>query len=391
MPNALPDPNLLKNIPPEVLSTIPGEKAPPGVIPNFENPQTQVPVIIGVGSAFLVLACFCFFIRIYTRIAISKTWKWDDLTITLGFLFSLVYFGATVNGCVNGIAGRHTWEIHLDKLLGNASLYQNYLTVIMATPALGLIKLSLFIQYYLLFKVRRYVRISVYIGATLSGLFYIATSVTAFVMSSPWPGESILEGTLSWHYLKFAEFSIPTGIIGMLVDLVLLILPMPAVWQLQLSTSKKIGIILVFMTGGLAVAASAANLYYRTLLQNDITDASWKVGYVLIWSKIEMFAGITASSMPAVRQFFSSRTGIFSKTSRPSFTATISGIRARSKRSGHEELLNKDMAIKQWGYKGKSDEENSFSPSEETRESLRMNNVFPRAPAPATWSTRQSR
>lgn len=128
---------------------------------------------------------------------------------------------------------------------------QDYITTVMATPALGLIKSSLFIQYYLLFRPLRWVRISVWIGATISTAFYVAVSITAFVLESPWPGESLLEGILSWHYLKFAQFSIPTGVVGMLVDWYLLILPIPAVWTLQMSTAKKLGVLIVFMTGGL--------------------------------------------------------------------------------------------------------------------------------------------
>ncbi len=128
---------------------------------------------------------------------------------------------------------------------------QDYITTVMATPALGLIKSSLFIQYYLLFRPLRWVRISVWIGSIISTTFYVAVSITAFVLDSPWPGESLLEGILSWHYLKFSQFSIPTGVIGMLVDWYLLILPIPAVWILQMSTVKKVGVLVVFMTGGL--------------------------------------------------------------------------------------------------------------------------------------------
>ena len=123
----------------------------------------------------------------------------------------------------------------------------------MATPALGLIKCSLFIQYYLLFRPLRWIRICVWIGAAVSVTFYVAVSITAFVLNSPWPKETFLEGILSWHEIKFANFSIPTGIMGMLVDWYLLILPIPAVLALQMSTARKIGVLVVFMTGGLYV------------------------------------------------------------------------------------------------------------------------------------------
>jgi hypothetical protein len=126
---------------------------------------------------------------------------------------------------------------------------QGYVTVIMVTPALGFIKFSLFLQYYHLFKIVRGVGISVYIGAVLSGTFYTAVSITAIVLTSPWPGESLLDGLLSWHYVKFTDFSIPTGVIGMLVDCILLVVPIPAIWQLQLSLRKKICVLLMFMTG----------------------------------------------------------------------------------------------------------------------------------------------
>lgn len=128
---------------------------------------------------------------------------------------------------------------------------QNYVTTIMATPALGFTKCSLFIQYYLLFRPLRWVRITVWIGVTLCAAFYIPISIAAFILNSPWPGETFFEGVLSWHYLKFAKFSIPTGVIGSLADWYLLILPIPAVLKLKMSTPKKIGLLIVFMTGGL--------------------------------------------------------------------------------------------------------------------------------------------
>lgn len=89
-----------------------------------------------------------------------------------------------------------------------------------------------------------------WIGATISVSFYVAVTLIAFVLNSPWPGESLVEAFLSWHYHKFAQFFVPTGVIGMLVDLYLFILPIPAVLDMQMSAAKKLGVLIVFMTGG---------------------------------------------------------------------------------------------------------------------------------------------
>lgn len=72
------DAKLIESIPLAVLKTMPAATPPPGIQPNFADPPTQVPVILGVGITFLVLAVLCFSIRIYTKLAIAKNWKWDD-------------------------------------------------------------------------------------------------------------------------------------------------------------------------------------------------------------------------------------------------------------------------------------------------------------------------
>lgn len=91
----------------------------------------------------------------------------------------------------------------------------------------------------------------VWTGATISTLFYVAVTVTAFALESPWPRETFLEDILSEHYAKFQKFSVPTGVIGTLVDWYLLILPIPAVLGLQISMARKVGILIIFMTGAL--------------------------------------------------------------------------------------------------------------------------------------------
>ena len=72
------DPQLIQSIPPALLGTLPAGQPPPGIQPDFADPPTRVPVILGVGITFAVLAVICFSIRIYTKLAITKNWKWDD-------------------------------------------------------------------------------------------------------------------------------------------------------------------------------------------------------------------------------------------------------------------------------------------------------------------------
>lgn len=72
------DPKVIESIPLAVLKITPAETPPLGIRPDFVNPTTRVPVILGISIAFLVLAIFYFSIRIFTKLVIVKKWKWDD-------------------------------------------------------------------------------------------------------------------------------------------------------------------------------------------------------------------------------------------------------------------------------------------------------------------------
>lgn len=61
----------------------------------------------------------------------------------------------------------------------------------------------------------------------------------------------MLEDMLSWHYAEVAKFTIPIGVVGVLVDVYLLVLPIRVVLGLQMAVAKKVGIAVMFMTGAL--------------------------------------------------------------------------------------------------------------------------------------------
>lgn len=51
--------------------------------------------------------------------------------------------------------------------------------------------------------------------------------------------------------MNFIAFAMFTAIFNIVIDVLILALPVPIVWQLHLETSKKIGVLGLFMLGGL--------------------------------------------------------------------------------------------------------------------------------------------
>ncbi|KAI9661346.1 MAG: hypothetical protein M1831_003079 [Alyxoria varia] len=133
--------------------------------------------------------------------------------------------------------------------------------------ALGFAKLSLFLLYLQLFWPLRWLRICVYVGAPLTAAFYGSTTIVQFYFMTPAHGQTQFERLLSPEQGKAVSLYLPISAVGLCIDIFLLALPIKSVLQLQLRGRKKIGLLLIFMTG------------------------------ILI---IELYAGITVICMPSI-------------------------------------------------------------------------------------------
>ena len=88
-----------------------------------------------------------------------------------------------------------------------------------------------------------------YIGATLTTLFYWGATIATLVLSTPRGGENWTADFQTEREQKMAGLSIPISSMGLAIDIILFILPSVAIHQLQLHTKRKIGLMLIFSTG----------------------------------------------------------------------------------------------------------------------------------------------
>ncbi|KAI9691708.1 MAG: hypothetical protein M1822_007780 [Bathelium mastoideum] len=86
----------------------------------------------------------------------------------------------------------------------------------------------------------------------------------------------------SWLFIPFYTALASTNVI---TDVILLVLPMPEIYKLQIPWQKKIGLVVVF-TLGIFVCAIAV---YRitTLKEIDPKDITWSNTYAGLWTAIE--------------------------------------------------------------------------------------------------------
>lgn len=160
---------------------------------------------------------------------------------------------------------------------------------------LGWTKLSLLLMYYRIFRVPYFKKMAWIVGSfvfawviTITFLFIFICIPVAKLWYPDLPGRCINQvGT----WIANAASTIFT-------DIVILCLPLPPIWKLQLGKSEKLGLTAAFAIGSFVVFASA----YRTsvLFTYTSTDPSYTLAPTVGWTEIEMSAGIVSANLPTM-------------------------------------------------------------------------------------------
>ena len=115
-------------------------------------------------------------------------------------------------------------------------------------------KLSLLLLYYRLFALHQWMRYLIYLGVGLSFALCVASLGVFGYLCLPHRGEGWLQAALSARcHQQFFLIAYVRGPLNLLSDLYLLLLPLPAVWELHVPLQKKLGISGIFLTGSLYV------------------------------------------------------------------------------------------------------------------------------------------
>ncbi|KAL9636436.1 MAG: hypothetical protein Q9164_002821 [Protoblastenia rupestris] len=131
-------------------------------------------------------------------------------------------------------------------------------------------------------------------GMVITGLFYLASMIAFVVMCAPKDGHSqssYLRALALPQCARARESQIGVGVVNVVSDLYLILLPLPAVWGLQMPFRKKLGVSSMFLTGSIAVVSSTVALVYRVdeVISDDKT---WVAIPVRVTSTIELTAGL---------------------------------------------------------------------------------------------------
>ncbi|KFA64284.1 hypothetical protein S40285_06070, partial [Stachybotrys chlorohalonatus IBT 40285] len=114
---------------------------------------------------------------------------------------------------------------------------------------------------------------------------------------------------VSYHWRQYTDpdavgecidapvFYLANGCIGLVVDVAILLVPIPTVYKLKLALSQKIMVCGILLLGSFVCVASAVRIVMMYRLVNA-AGFTWAMSNVFIWSCCEPFVGIICACLP---------------------------------------------------------------------------------------------
>ncbi|KAI0199489.1 hypothetical protein F4808DRAFT_213140 [Astrocystis sublimbata] len=274
----------------------PDQTPTPGDLPGFFQPDDH---LIAASALTVFISLGVIAARTYTKAAILRDFDHTDCVLMIA--------GALVVAFVFFAAG----AVSIDYLM-----ILNGLQIIYG-PIMFSAKYVVLRQIEVVFfnhsrKALAFIAIRVLIWANL--LFYTTTSI-AFIFGCI-PRAKISDVSIPGKCINAHAATVASSGINVVSDLIIFILPIIAIWQLQIPPKKKIGVAVVFGAGVLAIVTSIVRLYYSILLART-DDAMHIVRPLGVWVLGELTAVILVACLPYLPRLYHHVLLKFRKTGSP--------------------------------------------------------------------------
>ncbi|KAI0880613.1 uncharacterized protein GGS22DRAFT_174350 [Annulohypoxylon maeteangense] len=292
----------------------------------------------GIVVTCLALSVISFGLRIYARKVSAANLWWDDYWMSLPMLICIAMSTNDFVGLVYG-SGQH--QADLDNQTVQSFMKNLYLYEIFWSIGVFSVKVGILIFYWRVFHTRAF-RVSAIAVGTFSLMIFLVNFFT-FVFQCT-PIKSFWEGNLE-DCIDRNAFYLASAIINVAGDIAVLTLPLPVVWRLHTSRSKKWSLSFLFLLGAFVCIASI----FRIVGVYEIDPADFTFSNLAggLWSTVEVEIGFICANLPAIRPVVFKWFGLGS--SAPGYASGSAGPRQYgisskgATRSGHVILRSRNQ------------------------------------------------
>ncbi|KAH8204966.1 hypothetical protein TruAng_000849 [Truncatella angustata] len=219
---------------------------PPDGINLNENQRFGHDVSVVV---LLVIATVGVALRLAARIVQKSGLKADDYAIIVALMLGFGTGGLSIAGG-NFAAGRHIWATKMNDFVTMMKILYSYTYIYAAAVATTKVSILLFYRRIFGFEGKVW-RISLTTGAVLTASYPLIIWLTMASCCKPvshfWSRFVGSSGTC----IDINTFFLALGIINMLIDIIVLVIPIPKILALNMTPNKKLGICGIFLLGSL--------------------------------------------------------------------------------------------------------------------------------------------
>lgn len=246
-------------------------------------------------------------LRCVARIQVAKRLWWDDATALIALGFLIVASGIGLASFSLGY-GSHYWDI--DPNNGKAILKMFYAQQMLYILIQAFAKASIAFFYARVFINRRF---QLVIKCLIVLFFTQGIMFMMLLVFQCRPIESNWDRYIKGRCFNVAAIAYGGAACSILEDILLIILPIPELLKLQLSSKKRTALVFMFALGSFACVASMVRLQYLVSFA-DSFDSTYENVMAVVWSTLELNLAIICGSLPSLWPLFRKVQAAFTTT-----------------------------------------------------------------------------
>jgi hypothetical protein len=313
--------------------------APPGVTPNRENPETLANIASITIAVCIPLVTVFFALRCYVRGFVKRTWIFEDWLVAIGWAGTVSYCGI-MRGTMAHHGGQHGWDINRQE--ANEAVYWFNVAAIHYGIMIGIAKLAVLWLYRRVFSPAKRSMLDLSIIALIVIIICFYTSITFVKIFECFPRERIWNKAVPGKCVQMKYILNVSGGFNTVTDFIIMLLPVHAVWSLQISKFRKSLVILAFTFGACAPVFATIGFVVR-IRNSGNPDKTWKQPEILLWGAAELASGNLCVCFPELAVLFRKQLRDRSAPRRP--TASVLDSAKKSKRSVQHPYLPQSLMM----------------------------------------------
>ncbi|KAI7192697.1 hypothetical protein KC363_g3103, partial [Hortaea werneckii] len=246
---------------------------------------------------FPCLAALTVVARFVARRQKAVKYGWDDYLVVLALLALFGQLTILILGTIYGGVGHHNVRLSSE----NIAFQYKVLAAVQFTfgTSVGFMKMSICVLLIRVFGLNKAFRLAAWCALGLCIAWTIMVISIGAGLCRPFSYNWNRDQDGSCGNSVAAYISIAATDIG--VDAVLITLPMPWLWRLQMATKTKIGLTVVFALAFLDIIVAILRIYYLVNTSYaEGADFSWVSSGTFVWSVIEPSLGIIVACAPVL-------------------------------------------------------------------------------------------